>query len=123
MPDEGRVSSHPVAMRPAVRQRTFVNKVGTGSLLLAARELGRPAHVLSQTAKFLPARAPLDLTARDPAQVWEGAPADLTVVNPTFEEIGLGLTASVVTERGFLPPGEAGSVAANTVLPEALLAP
>lgn len=101
----------------AVRPRTFVNKVGTGAVLLAARELARPAHALSQTAKFLPGRVPLlDLPARDPAQVWESAPPGLLVVNPTFEEVALALLRSVVTERGFLPPGEAGSVAENTSL-------
>jgi translation initiation factor 2B subunit (eIF-2B alpha/beta/delta family) len=105
-----------------VRPRSFVNKVGTGALLLAARELGLEAHALAPTAKFLPARAPLlALPERPPSQVWDAAPAGVRVTNPVFEEISLALLRSVVTERGFLPPGEAGSVAENVVLPAELL--
>lgn len=107
----------------AVRPRSFVNKVGTAALLWAAREAGLEAHALAQTAKFLPADAPLlTLPMRDPKAVWESPPPGVRVANPNFEEVALSLLRSVVTERGFLPPGEAGSVAANVRLAEELLA-
>ena len=101
----------------AVQPRSFLNKVGTAAVLLAAREVGLPAHALAQEAKFLPAEAALlDLTQRSPAQVWDQPPLGVRVLNPTFEEVDLRLVLGVATERGVLPPGEAAAVARETRL-------
>jgi translation initiation factor 2B subunit (eIF-2B alpha/beta/delta family) len=106
----------------AVRPRTFVNKVGTYPLLLAAREINLDVYVLAQRTKFLPADAALfDLDEREGAEVWPDAAAGIQVVNPTFEEIPLSLTRGVMTEGGLLPPGEAGLAASEVVLPGPLL--
>ena len=106
----------------AVRPRTFVNKVGTYPLLLAAREINLDVYVLAQRTKFLPADAALfDLDERSGEEVWPDAAAGIQVVNPTFEEIPLSLIRGVMTEGGLLPPGEAGLAASEVALPGALL--
>jgi translation initiation factor eIF-2B subunit delta len=105
----------------AVRPRTFVNKVGTYSLLLIARELNLDCYALAQREKFLPADAALfALDERQPSEVWADPTPGVQVRNPTFEEIPLGLLRGVMTEGGLLPPGEAGARAAEVSLPSAL---
>ena len=108
----------------AVLPKTFVNKVGTYALLLAARELNVPAYALAQCAKFLPASVGLfELGERDPEQVWKDGALGVSVRNPTFEECPLGLVRGVIAESGVLLPNEAGVAAGETSLAEPLLAP
>jgi len=108
----------------AVLPKTFVNKAGTYALLLAARELNVPAYALAQRAKFVSSGAKLlELGERDPSPVWEEAPAGVSVRNLAFEESPLSLLRGVVVEDGVLPPGEAGIVASQASVHEALSKP
>ena len=107
-----------------MRQNSFVSKAGTYGLLLVARELNVPAFVLAQRAKFLPDRcARLTLPRRDAAEVWDGAPAGVSVVNLPFEETPLSLVRGVVTESGFLGHREIEDAAASALVADELLAP
>src|SRR5215831_385238 len=107
-----------------VLPKMFVNKVGTYTLLLAARELNVPAYALAQRAKFLPTSGGLfELGERDPEQVWKDAPVGISVRNLTFEEAPLFLLRGVTTENGVMPPGEAGAAASEATLAEALRRP
>jgi translation initiation factor 2B subunit (eIF-2B alpha/beta/delta family) len=106
----------------AVLPRTFVNKVGTYALLLAAREHNVPVYALAQRAKFIPGDARLfELGEREASEVWEDAPHGVSVRNPAFEEIPLSLVRGLQTEDGVIPPGEAGAFAAGLTIPEGLL--
>ena len=108
----------------AVLPKTFVNKIGTYALLLAARELNVPAYVLAQRAKFLPSGVSLfELGERDPEQVWKDSALGVSVRNPTFEESPLGLVRGVIVESGLMLPNETGVAASETSLVEALRKP
>lgn len=108
----------------AVREKSFVTKAGTYALLLVARELSVPAYALAQRAKFLPDRCTrLTLPRRAGEEVWPDAPPGVSVVNPPFEEVPLGLVRGVVTEGGFLGPREIADAAGLSPVDQALLAP
>ncbi len=108
----------------AVREKSFVTKAGTYALLLVARELSVPVYALAQRAKFLPDRCTrLTLPRRAGEEVWPDAPPGVSVVNPPFEEVPLGLLRGVVTESGFLGPREIADAAGLAPVDPALLAP
>ena len=108
----------------AVREQSLVTKAGTYGLLLVARELNVPAYALAQRVKFVPQScARLTLPRRDPREVWEDAPANVSVVNLPFEEVPLSLVRGVVTETGFLGPREVADAAGLTPVAPALRAP
>lgn len=97
----------------AIRQETFTNKVGTGALALAARELGIPLYVVAERSKFLPQSVGRRPRKEDPGEIWPDAPPGVEVVNYYFEETPLELVTGVVTETGILSGGEAGKAAAS----------
>ena len=105
----------------AVLPRVFLHRPGGFALLLAARESNVPAYALAPRARFVPAEARLlELGERGGEEVWEDAPAGVSVRNPGAEEIPLALVRGVITEDAVLPPGEAGVFAAGLSVPEAL---
>jgi translation initiation factor 2B subunit (eIF-2B alpha/beta/delta family) len=92
----------------AVLSHAFVNKIGTRTAYLAAREAGVPVWVLSDSTKFLPEElaAPFWRPSEGPvAQVWKRAPRGVQVRNPLFEHTELA-HAKVITEAGSLEPVE-----------------
>jgi len=92
----------------AVLSHAFVNKIGTRTACLAAREAGVPVWVLSDSTKFLPEElaAPFWRPSEGPAaQVWAGAPRGIAVRNPLFEHTELA-QVRVFTEGGVFDPQE-----------------
>ncbi|HKO05878.1 MAG TPA: hypothetical protein VJW51_14065 [Candidatus Acidoferrales bacterium] len=95
----------------AVLSHAFVNKIGTRTAYLAAREAGVPVWVLSDATKFLPEElaAPFWRPSEGPlAQVWPRPPRGIAVRNPLFEHTEL-TNVRVFTESGVLDPPEVRS--------------
>ena len=80
----------------------WVNKRGSRSLALRAKEQGVAVVCAADTGKFLPpALAALPRSyERDPAEILADPPPSLTIANPYFEEIGWEALDVLVTERG-----------------------
>ena len=90
----------------AVLCHAFVNKIGTRTACLAAREAGIPVLVLSDSTKFLPEElaAPFWRPSEGPAaEVWTRAPRGVTVRSPLFEHTELD-HVRVITESGVMEP-------------------
>ncbi len=76
----------------------FVNKVGTYLIALAAKELGKPFFVITETLKYIP-------SGRKHAFRQKGHPLAAIYSNgadPLFEEIPLALVSVLITELGEL---------------------
>jgi ribose 1,5-bisphosphate isomerase len=81
----------------------LVNKVGTETAVLMARELGRPAYAVCQTHKIAPPGWPVSLERQEPDDVHETT--DFRVRNVAFDATPLDWFAQVITERGPLTQG------------------
>ncbi len=84
---------------------SFVNKVGTRTAALAARDQDVPFYVVCSTYKFnvmnyLGRR--VELEEKDPAEVAEIE--DVEVKNPYFEVVPARLVTGIITEMGVMEP-------------------
>ncbi|MBI5835908.1 MAG: hypothetical protein HZB25_01565 [Candidatus Eisenbacteria bacterium] len=96
----------------AITPRGLVHKAGTYPLLLAARELNVPAHVLAVRAKFLsPAPGTLDLPLHPTEALLPGGTPGVEAINAPFEESPFALLRGVMTESGYLGVTEAPQAA------------
>jgi translation initiation factor 2B subunit (eIF-2B alpha/beta/delta family) len=93
-----------------------VNKIGTHSIALAAREAKRPVHVICDTSKFMASTERFQDECR-----WTDAPDDIKVPSMCFEVTPLSLFTSIITEHGAMRPEEAARLAARLVLDPRLL--
>jgi len=92
----------------AVLSHSFVNKIGTRTACLAAREAGVPVFLLSDGTKFLPEElaAPFWRPSEGAsAQVWARPPRGVSLLSPLFEHTELS-HVRVITESGVLDPSE-----------------
>jgi len=82
----------------------LVNKVGTYSLSLSAKEQGVPFYVLCGTEKLLGAGMARGyrIVRRDPKEVWLHPPAGVNVFNFYFDTTPLDLLTAIVTEEGMI---------------------
>jgi len=88
----------------AVLSHSFVNKIGTRTACLAAREAGVPVYLLSDSTKFLPEElaAPFWRPSEGAAaQVWTRPPRGVSIRSPLFEHTELA-HVRVITESGVL---------------------
>ena len=83
-----------------------VNKVGTGSLLHAARHAGVPAYILADSSKWLPSPLARFWCVRDedPRQLLRPIPPNVQVHNRYFGSSALSLVSGVVWEGGVARP-------------------
>jgi ribose 1,5-bisphosphate isomerase len=79
---------------------SFVNKVGSRVLALAARDADVPLYVVCASDKLSP-DGRVRTAAGDPATLYDGD-APVTVENPTFERVPAGLVDGFITEAGVL---------------------
>jgi len=86
----------------AVTPAWFLNKCGTWQLAAAAGFAGAAVYVLATRDKFvdLPVGDALRIGEHDPREVWDAAPAGVTVCNPYFERVALGLVTALITDAG-----------------------
>lgn len=88
----------------AVAPSWFVNKSGTAMLAAAASARGIPVYVVASRDKFVTEDVAARLTLREgpPQEIWEAAPASVTVRNPYFEATSLDLVTAVISDAGVL---------------------
>lgn len=83
---------------------SFVNKVGSALVALAARDAGRPVYVVSDLLKSCAAPPPYE--EDPPSQVWEAPPAGIVVRNVAFERVPPHLVTAYITPAGVHGPAE-----------------
>lgn len=94
-----------------------VNKIGTGTLALLAREARKPFYVVSELLKFDPATLYGDyekIEERSRDEVWKEAPAELNVRNPAFDVTPRDLIHGIICEEGIVSPHSVAEVVHRT---------
>jgi len=84
---------------------SFVNKVGTRIMALAARDQGLPFYVVCSTSKFNVMNylgRGVELEEKDPSEVAEIE--GVNVRNPYFEVVPSRLVTGIITEMGVMEP-------------------
>jgi ribose 1,5-bisphosphate isomerase len=90
-----------------------VNKVGTATIALLAREARVPFYVVSELLKFDPATLNGDyegIEERSRDEVWKEAPEKLVVRNPAFEVVKRDFIHGLICEGGIIPPQSVNEV-------------
>ena len=94
-----------------IGERSFVNKIGTETIVGRATGAGKPVWVLADTTKFLPLG--ISLAARrlaakpQPAwEVWRTPPRGVRISNDYFAPTHYRPGVRVLTERGWMTPAE-----------------
>lgn len=88
-----------------VTEKYFVNKVGSLSLALGAKELYKKFYVVSDTTKFIPSSLMKLADKQHPEnEVLDEKYPNVTILNPYFEKIPLSHVTGVITEKGLLTP-------------------
>lgn len=105
----------------AVTERGVLNKVGSFTAALAAREHGVPVHAIAIRRKLLPAATPaLAIAEMPPGELWDAPPAGVRPRNVYFEMVPLPLLRGVVVEGEVLGPTELAVAVADRSLPDEL---
>jgi len=78
-----------------------VNKIGTKTLALLSRDMGRPVYVVCTTQKYLSQgiRMP-DEPQQNADEVWTDRTEHIHIWNKYFEMVKIGLFSGVITEKG-----------------------
>ena len=107
----------------AVTEQGIVNKIGSYTAALAAREHGVPVWAIAVRRKLLPGgTAALGIAEMPPAEIWEDAPKGVRPRNVYFEMVPSALLRGVVVEDGVLGASECAVAARDRELPEELAA-
>ena len=97
----------------AVAAAWFINKCGTSQIAAVASGRGTPVYVAASRDKFIVdtlARM-LQLRGGAAAEVWSGAPDEVSVANPYFERVPTETIAGVITDTGVVDPSSLAAVA------------
>ncbi len=105
-----------------VTTSNLVNKIGTQMIALAARECDLPLYAVTDSSKFINQNY-FDSEGRtgDAAELWDGAPAGISVINRYFEMTPLERFKGVVTEEGVLSIADAARRAEDAAIDNELL--
>jgi translation initiation factor 2B subunit (eIF-2B alpha/beta/delta family) len=107
----------------AVTELGVLNKIGSYTLALAAREHGVPLWAIATRRKLLPAATPaLRIREMPPAEVWDDPPPRVRPRNVYFEMVPAALLRGVVVEDAVLGPTECAVAARDRALPPELAA-
>lgn len=93
----------------AILDHGFVNKQGTCELARLALQVHTEVWVLADTTKLIPQTLAALLHSRgpgSPAEVWADAPARVSVLNPIFDFVPYTPEVRLLTERGWMTPGQ-----------------
>lgn len=94
----------------SVSEDTLVNKIGTKAICLLSREAVVPCYAACESSKFMPKKlSPKKEPLRDPSEVWESPPPEISIENYYFDETPLELFTGIITEEGILTPAEMGT--------------
>ncbi len=107
----------------AVTEQGIVNKIGSYTAALAAREHGVPVWAIAVRKKFLPGDTPaLGIAEMPAAELWDGAPTGVSPRNVYFEMVPAALLRGVVVEDAVLGATECAVAARDRELPAELAA-
>jgi ribose 1,5-bisphosphate isomerase len=84
-----------------------VNKIGSSGIAVLAHEARVPFYVVSELLKFDPATLQGEcekIEQRNPAEVWNEAPAKLIVRNPAFDVTPNRYIHGIICEEGIIAP-------------------
>ena len=84
-----------------------VNKIGTGGIAVLAHEARKPFYVVSELLKFDPETLEGEcekIEQRNPNEVWNEAPAKLSVKNPAFDVTPNRYIHGLICEEGIIAP-------------------
>lgn len=109
---EGRVDLVILGADAVCANGDVVNKIGTYTLGLLAREHGLPFYVVAPRSTFAPelasaADVPIEERDADEVRSLGGcatAPSDVAVWNPAFDRTPAELVTAIITDRGILRP-------------------
>jgi len=87
-----------------LKDGSFINKVGTYTIALAAKEGKDEFYVATTLLKLDPNRDPRNTTIeqRESSEIWKDAPKGLKIINPAFEQINSSYVSRYITEAGLL---------------------
>ena len=107
----------------AVTDLGVINKIGSYTTALAAREHGVPVWSIAVRRKLLPASTPALGIAEMPAsEIWDAPPAGVQPRNVYFEMVPMALLRGVVVEDSVLGATEVAVAAKDRELPAELAA-
>jgi translation initiation factor eIF-2B subunit delta len=102
----------------------IVNKIGSYTIALAAREHGVPVWAIAVRKKLLPAATgALSIAEMPAAEIWNDAPKGVRPRNVYFEMVPMSLLRGVVVEDAVLGATEVQVAARDRELPPELAAP
>lgn len=84
-----------------------VNKIGTSTIALIAKEARTPFYVVSELLKFDPATIFGDyekIEERGPEEIWKNPPKGLVIRNPVFDVTRRDFIHGVICEEGVISP-------------------
>lgn len=91
----------------SVSEVSVVNKIGTRAIALLAKEAVVEAYIACESSKFLSHKlVQKNETPRNPNEVWENPPSEVTIENYYFDNTSLEILTGVITEKGILTPSE-----------------
>ncbi len=88
----------------ALRKEGVVNKIGTCSMAIVAKEYKRPFYVVGNTLK-LDRRKKVIIEERSPYEIYVEHLKTLEIKNPAFDITPWKYVKRVITEKGILTPG------------------
>lgn len=107
----------------AVTDHGILNKIGSYTVALAAREHGVPVWAVAVRKKLIPAAtASLGIREMPPAEIWDSPPAGVKPRNVYFEMVPAALLRGVVVEDSVLGTTECAVAARDRELPAELAA-
>lgn len=90
----------------SLTEQSFVNKIGSHLLAIAAKEQNVPVDLLVTRSKC-GAHHPQGIDKLYPSEeVWDKAPKNILIENRYFEEVSIELLSNIVTDRGRFSPKE-----------------
>ena len=89
-----------------VRPRWFVNKVGTASLVMAARQMRRHFWILADSTKLVPNNAPglSGASVQWAKSLWPSPPKNVSIFNEILNPAPMWAGIRVLMERGWMTP-------------------
>jgi translation initiation factor 2B subunit (eIF-2B alpha/beta/delta family) len=78
----------------------IINKVGSELIARVAKEEEIPFFIVADSWKFTKKKVPIE--QRDLNEVWNKAPKNIKIRNPTFEFVNKKYIKGIVTELGFM---------------------
>ena len=91
------------------KSKKVINKIGTEAMFDAAQESRIPVYICTNSWKFDTSsteKKDTKIEQRDPREVWDKPPKNITIYNPAFEKIDLDKTSGIITELGVLKPNK-----------------